>query len=611
MTKFFFAVLLLAFNAQALEVQINSDKYSEISHKLNLDENINKIIRERKVPYSTFDERTTNNFNNSSNRNMTHKEYAKLKMLLVSLPKDTHKNEIKDALRTAFFKQYETKKEEFSFVYKISYPNNLGLRGDDVLEGLQKKISIYILNKYGISNIEDNTILHNNHMTSSTKNYTLGTTESNYLNNFDNSYKYTQDRTTRTGVVSFIFYPFVMIKRNHNKVSNDFTTKNKNITTEFAEIEEKDSSNNSNIKFALDPEDKQKIDEFISQYTKSYSVDVSQSINKISNKILKYNKLAKSLFDAYPECNTLGCLDQTISKKLNSYSSFKKKKIYTYNIDLARDDDFEYLVTGAYRKVEKYLRRDTQVSSLENTEMISGNNYSKNTMASKFIPVVQTVIATPYIKESNRLGLHFKITVSFEESNLCSQYFAGFSRDTLYGMKFIQLKSDDGIIEVAQTELTNKIFSKIYPRAKKDKYCESTKGPNKPVNCLSLTLLDNFLKKINKKSTKYKYRFFTCKEALFFATCGGKQKYCWGNKSNYNEFTFLRSDRHDYRIKNVAFKKSNSLNLYDLCGNSYEYCTNPSGWYRTYGSMANSLKPRILRDSYPDVNTIRLVREKL
>jgi len=609
MLRFLLFSLLLSLSLSALDVTINSDKLDKISKTLSSESNINKLIREQRVPYSQFSSKTTGNFDNSSNRSVTHKEYARLKMLLVSLPKDTQKTKLKENLRTAFFKQFSSKKEEFSFVYKISYPNGQKLSGDDVFEALQKKISLYILSEYGISNIQDNAILTDSGMHSSTKNYTLGTTESNFLNNFDNSYHYEQDKTTRSGVISFVFYPFVMLKQNHNISEGNFVQGDKNIVTEFAEIKSKDGF--SNIKFKLDKDDKQKIREFITNYTKSYSVDVSSSVNQISNKILKYNRLAMALFDAYPSCQDLACLDKTISEKLNSFSTIKKSKTYVYNVDLSNDDDLEYVVLPAFRKLEKYLRRDTQMSSLEDTETIDGDNFSKKTMESKFVAVVKNVTTTPYIKDSNKLGLHFKVTVSFEASDLCSQYLVGMSKDKLYGLKFVQLKSDTGRIEVAQTELTNKIFYKIYPSAPRDKQCQKSRGTHKPVNCLSYDTLDKFLEKLNKKSKKYRYRFLTCKEALFFSTCGGKQKFCWGNRVEYKKYEFIRDGKYDLTIKDVAQRKSNALNLYDLCGNTSEYCTDKRGWYRTFGSNVGKLEPRIFKNSYSDISGIRLVREKI
>ena len=175
--------LLLSLHLYSLEVVINSDNFNKISTQLSSEKNINALIREQRVPYSRFSTNATENFDNNSNRSATHREYAKLKMLLVSLPKETRKNQLKEKLRSAFFKQFSPKKEEFSFVYKITYPNAQSLSGDDVFEALQKKISLYILSEYGVSNIEDKAIITNKGMSSSTKNYILGTTESNFLSN--------------------------------------------------------------------------------------------------------------------------------------------------------------------------------------------------------------------------------------------------------------------------------------------------------------------------------------------------------------------------------------------------------------------------------------------
>ena len=215
MLKFFIYLYILSISLYSLEVKINSDEFNKVSRELSRENNINKLIKEERVPFKQFINNSTDNFNNNLNRREIRREYAKLKMLLVSLSKKTKKSEVKTSLYRSFFKLYSSQKITFNFIYKISYKNTQNLNGDEIYEQLQKKISLYILDKYGISNIEDETLLKNTSIDRIIKNHTLGTIESNYLNNFDNPYQYSKDETIRSGIVSFIFYPFVMEKQNH------------------------------------------------------------------------------------------------------------------------------------------------------------------------------------------------------------------------------------------------------------------------------------------------------------------------------------------------------------------------------------------------------------
>ena len=289
----------------------------------------------------------------------------------------------------------------------------------------------------------------------------------------------------------------------------------------------------------------------------------------------------------------------------------KKNKLYEYNIALSNDDDLEYTVLPAFRKLVKRLRRDTQINSFEHTEIIDGDAYSKSRMKSKFIAIIKTIKVTPYIKELDNVGLNFKVHVSFDEADICTQYFNKMSTQKLYGMQFIILQNTKGdLIELSQTEVTNSVFNSILPNIKRDKECEITEGLTEPVNCISYSHLDSFLEKLNKISKEYKYRFLTCKEAIFFSTCGNKQKYCWGNQDNFDKYEFLRLGKYDLSLHKVAKKEVNGLRLFDFCGNAVEYCTDKRGWYKTFGSNTKHLEPTIYKNSYSDISSIRLVREK-
>jgi len=603
----FFLFLLLLTRLGAVEFQINSDNYNTMVHILEKSKSINEIISQKRVPYVNLQSDNNDDFDDSSKRNSIQKRYSYLKKLLVFLPKETKKSELRERLNTAFFNQNAQKKEEYSFIYKISYPNNQNIRGDDVFTSLQKSIALYILEKYGVSNIEDKISMTESSFSTYTKNYVVGTTESNFKNNIDNPYRYKQDKTTRSGVVSFIFYPFVLIKQNSQSIHQNKMKKKNHILKQFVEVT--DNLSLKKLPFTLNSKDANSINSFLANYKKSYTVDTQVVIANISRRVNQYEHVAKTLFAMYPQCNTLACLDKSMSQEIKNSDIIKKKKEYSYNIDLSNDDDLEYVVLPAFRKLKKYLQRDTQMISFADTEIINNDNYSKNTMESKLVPVVKSVDVIPYIKENDRLGLHFKVNVSFEESDVCSQYYKGISRDKLYSMRFIKLQSPDGnMIEVSETEITNKVFNRIYPYAKKESDCEETHRGDEPVNCISDVVLDNFLERLNRRSQKYRYRYLSCKEAKFFATCGNKQKYCWGNRNNYQKYEFLRLNKRDVKLCKVASKRPNLLHLYDFCGNASEYCTDRYGAYKTFGSLKKHLKLQI-KNSYFDATSLRLVRE--
>ncbi|SFV58770.1 hypothetical protein MNB_SM-7-1385 [hydrothermal vent metagenome] len=608
MIRFLAIFLACTLELFSLEVLIESDNFDKLFNTLSSQEVVSKLAQEPRISYSHLSSTSKESSQGESiNFNQLRKEYAKLKMLLVYLPKDTTKEMLKERLRDALFKEYAPIKEEFRFIYKISYPNSAALDGDALFEKLQKEISLYILQKYGISNIEDEVIIQNLQMKSFTKNYTVGTVEADPLGNFEAPYHYEKESTTRSGVVSFWFYPFVIVKRNQTLIKDTPLDKK-----DLADIRYKEITSESIQKddIELDQKSYKQIANFLGNLPNPKRVDVASYVNHISDKILRYDALARELFSHYPECKKLECIDKKIKKKLQSYSVLKKKKLYSYDIDLSNDDEFEYVVFPAFRKLQKYLKRDTQINSLENSQTLKDDSFKDISTESKIVPVIQKVAIQPYIKENEgKIGLHFDVSVSFDETDVCKQYFLGVSKKRLYGMPFVRLKLDDHVIEVSQTEVTNRLFKKIYPSAKREKECQKTTQPDEPVNCLSYATLDEFIKRLNKHSRRYHYRFLSCKEAQTLATCGSKQKYCWGNQKDYKEYEFIRRSRYDATIKKVATKKANALGLYDLCGNLYEYCVDKKGWYETFGSDPFKLTPRIFRHSYIDVSGIRLARE--
>ena len=204
-----------------------------------------------------------------------------------------------------------------------------------------------------------------------------------------------------------------------------------------------------------------------------------------------------------------------------------------------------------------------------------------------------------------------KVKVTFEESNLCGQFYVGKIQDEQLGLTFIQLKNEDNeIIEYSSTEITNKVYNKFMSKDR-DFDCQITRGDSKPVNCLTYEMIEEFIDKLNDDyGDEYFYRLPKCEEWVFFATCNNKQKYCWGNTPSYKEFEYLRVTKHGFKLKKVASKKANSLEIFDFCGNGYEYCKTRRDRYRTSASNMKTFIPEFGRRSWSEIETIRLVRVK-
>jgi formylglycine-generating enzyme required for sulfatase activity len=122
------------------------------------------------------------------------------------------------------------------------------------------------------------------------------------------------------------------------------------------------------------------------------------------------------------------------------------------------------------------------------------------------------------------------------------------------------------------------------------------KGDNLPVENVSWDDVQEYLKKLNQKTGK-KYRLPTEAEWEYAAREGGK-KVRFGNGkdiANPSEINFDGSKDYKkpysvvgvYREKttNVGSFSPNSLGLYDMSGNVWEWC---SDWYSSYSSSAVS-----------------------
>jgi hypothetical protein len=586
-------------------ININSENFDDMVDKLSSTKIIAELIKSKKLDVNELPVSVNSKQNpDTLKRKHLQKEYDNIKKLKAYLPSDTTQIELKELLRDSFFHFYEQKMQEFSFVYKLEYP--MGSSFENVYVKLEEKIGLYILKKYGVTNIKYKQILKNMDLANEDiKSYTIGTIESYGIKNIDGKYHHSQDKTIVEGVASFLFYPFVMIKRD-SKIIKSFKS-NSDIDIQYKEIT--NTFDLDNVKFKLYEQDKKNIENFIKDYHRDLNSDTSKSLSQISARVSLYKKVAEGLFDKYNDCENIECIDKTIKHKLDSLGSIEKKKEFTYKILLSNDDDIQYTMFHAFRELKKRLKRDTLINSIENTESINGDIYKANAKKNNIVAIVKKVKVLPYI-QGDHLGLYFDVKVSYSRNDVCRQYFKGVIYDKFLKVNFVRLKKSDGtVVALSQTEITNRIFRHFLPKSKKLNGCNKTHGLNMPVNCLDYNTIDKFIAKLNRVQHRYKYRLMECKEAMFFATCNHQQPFCWGNSKNYSSFEFIRKSKYDFKLHNVGVKKENDLHLYDFCGNAAEVCVAKRGRYKEFFSDFKSLKPKISRRSYDDVNSFRLIRE--
>ena len=606
--KFFLSLLLFFLSLHAISFEMKTDSLDELYTTISTQQSVQEIKTTQKVPFESL---KSSSFVLDESKDAELKKLQKnlvaLKRLQANLANDTTQENVRERLQASFFALNANLKHELSFAWAIEYPTSKSY--EEAYAAMQQKISMYVLQTYGIANVAYKQVMKNLDMESENINsQTIGTIEVTSSNK-TNSFHYSQNTTTRSGILTLTFYPFALVKRADSQTSSlSNQTQESAYTLSFVDLQK--GKELDAIETLLQDNDGALFSNFFASFRAQEAVNIDEELHAISSKINLFSKNLAALFESFAHCETLGCIEEEITKKIAKLSDFGGEREYVYDIYLSNDIQYKYALQTALMELRDKLAQDTVVRAIDDNENLSNTNYSRSTNESKFKPVYKYVEILPFF-ESNRLGIRAIVRLSFEASDLCSQYLLGVTRDETLGMTFSLLKAEDGSeIEVAQTNLTNAQYNR-FMSSKRQRECEATKDANQPVNCIGYDEIDSYLAKLNDKNDGYSYRLLRCDEWSFFATCGGKQKYCWGNEKNYKPHEFIITDIYSFRLKNVAMKKQNALGLFDMCGNGYEYCVRKNGAYRCGTTDKKSLEPKVQTPSWPDVNTIRIAREKI
>lgn len=603
-----FLFFLLTSLLHAISFELKTDSLDELYQTISTQKALQSIKKCSKVNFSSLNKSSFKlDDKKDTQLKMLQNDLITLKRLQVNLRNDTTRENARVRLKRAFFTLNANLNHQLTFAWVLKYPASLDY--EKVYTQLQQEISLYVLQTYGVANVAYQLEIQNLAIKSQDINtQTIGTVEL-VPSNYTNPFRYSQENTIKSGLLVLNFYPFVLTSRQKSiTTSLADTTINKNITTLFVDLQKENNINS--LKKYLSNEENELFNSYLASFQPSKDLSIDQELQKIASNTNSFVNNLNAMFKKYSHCKTLGCIEKELHKKIDLLSDFGGEREFVYDIYLSNDIQYKYALQTALMELRDKLAQDTAVRTIDDKETLINDNYSRKTNESTFKPVYKFIEILPFL-QNNRIGIRAIVRLSFEASDLCTQYYLGETRAISLGMVFSKLMTEDGSeIEVAQTNITNKQYNRIVT-SKRQEGCEPTTLPDQPVNCLSDTDIDTFLAKLNAKNDAYNYRLLNCDEWLLFATCGNKQKFCWGNRNNFKPYEFIIKDIYSFKLNSVALKKPNALNLFDLCGNGYEYCIGKYKNYKCATTDTKTLEPKIKNPSWPDINTLRLVREKI
>ena len=374
MFKIFFFLFYFILSLEALLLDFNTQDIDILNNKISSDLNIALVKKEPKVAYEKLDKSSSIVDEKDALRKSLQIDYGRVKRLQEYLVDSTLNKEVKSKIQKSFFSLNANKKQRLSFAYALKYP--ISEDYDAVYAKMQQKISLYILQTYGVSNVEYKQVMKNLSFDSEKINTrSIGTVE--VVPSVKNKYHYKENNSIATGIVVFDFFPFKEVKRNDSESSKiDYSSSSSKEIIEFIDFEkEKDIKRIE--KFFIDGDDtifREYLDEFLG----TVEVDISKTLASISKKRSAYTKVANKLFERYPQCKDLGCLDKTISNQIAKASIHGGNREFIYEYILSNDLELSDAIYMAYRKLKRNLSQDTVVNSVDSSESLMGENFKKS-----------------------------------------------------------------------------------------------------------------------------------------------------------------------------------------------------------------------------------------
>ena len=147
------------------------------------------------------------------------------------------------------------------------------------------------------------------------------------------------------------------------------------------------------------------------------------------------------------------------------------------------------------------------------------------------------------------------------------------SNDTLADADEIRHQVTLSDYYIGETEVTQELWESVMPKNR-----SKQKGAQMPVEYVTYDMCLEFIARLNRMSTRYKFRLPTEAEWEYAAKGGRKSKgYLYAGSNDPADVAFTTDKDFDDHHKPVKQLRPNELGLYDMSGNVWEFCAD---WYR-------------------------------